>query len=544
MIFHHRLTDPLLLLLVLATACGGGGDSPTPPNDGDGNGDGTGEIPPFEPNPLDVTLNVDAGRAVTGLVTPAGGGTISATGADGTSYTLVVPPNALFDAVEVRMTPVTAIDGSPLSGGLVGAVQLEPTGLRLVDVATLTIVPVQAIDVATTVGFGTEHGGSDFHLMPGFVAGPALVLRLNHFSVHGFAKGTTLEQRRAIDRVPRSIENYIAAIIAAERKNALLGTQEEEPVLPPGVNELIKSLVVEQLILPRFEAGRTDCFAFLLAVTTYVGWIRQHTLMGQDAEIAPGDLQAINAAANAGAANCAEELMERCVQHDVGLAVALSGMGTTLVFLGVQFDQIAQNLRKCLHFEVEYDAAFRWGVSEDFYGPHGRSTVPLPLLSRGAAPLEVVSFEYLVETLEECSRVEQTPVGTTFSVDSAVAEMELLRESTPTSRVYTGEMRVHRLDLYINPGQMHYVIDVTCPETGSHTLDFGPFYFAAFHAFHQDEAVRNERDEVRFYLIAFPVAQVRPAELFADKSYVRSTTSEGVPVSESTTFKVFHRPQP
>jgi hypothetical protein len=544
MSFPRLVPVPLLLLALLATACGGGGDAVGPPDDG-GNGGGTGELPPFVPNPLDVSVTVDPGRSVAGLVTPSEGGTISATGADGTSYILLVPPGALFDAVEVRMTPVTAIDGSPLSGGLVGAVQLEPTGLRLVEVATLTIVPAQAIDVATTAGFGTEHSGSDFHLMPGLVAGPALVLRLNHFSVNGFAKGTTLEQRRAIDRVPRSIEAYIAAIITAERQQALLGTQEEEATLPPGVNELIKSLVVDQVLLPRFEAGRTDCFAFLLAMTTYVGWIRQHTLMGQDPEIAPGDLQAINAAAAAGAANCAEELMERCLQHDIGLAATLAGMGNTLVLFGVPFDQIAQNVTKCLHFEVEYDAAFRWGVGDDFYEPHGRSTAPLSILLRGSGPLEVVSFEYFVETLaEECSIVEQPPFGTTFSVDSAVLEVELLRESTPTSRVYTGEMRVPRLDLYINPGQMHRVITATCPDVGAHTLDFGPFYFAAFHAFHQDEAVLNQKEEVQFYRIVFPVEQVRPAELFAEKSYVRSTTSEGVPVSESTSFKVFHRPQP
>jgi hypothetical protein len=534
-------------LALLATACGGGGgDTVSPPDDGgdDGDGGGTGEFPPFVPDPLDVGVAVDPARSATALVTPSAGGTISATGADGTSYTLVVPPNALFDAVTVRMTPVTAIEGSPLSGGLVGAVQLEPAGLRLADVATLAVVPVQAIDAATTVGFGTEHAGTDFHLLPGSLAGPALVLHLSHFSVKGFARGTTLEQRRAIDRVPRSIEAYIASIIAAERRQGILGIEDDNATLPPGLNDLIKSLVVDQVILPRFEAGRTDCFAFIHAMNTYVGWIRQHAIMDLDVELAPGDLQAINAAASAGAANCAAELMERCVQHDIGLAATLVGMGNTLVLFGVPFDQIAQNATKCLHFEVEYDAAFDWGVGGDFYRPHGRSTAPLSVLLRGSGPLEVVSFEYFVETLaEDCSIAEQTPFGTAFSVDSAVMEVELLRESTPTSRVYTGEMRVPRLELYINPGQMHRVITATCPDTGPQILDFGPLYFAAFFEFHKDEAVFAGEDELRFFRIVFPGEQVKVAELFAEKSYARSMTSEGVPVSESTTLKIFHRPQ-
>ena len=71
----------------------------------------------------------------------AEGGQITATAADGTRFTLVVPPQALLSEVEIKMTPVAQVGLFPLSGDLVAAVQLEPEGLLLWEPASLTIEP-------------------------------------------------------------------------------------------------------------------------------------------------------------------------------------------------------------------------------------------------------------------------------------------------------------------------------------------------------------------------------------------------------------------
>src|SRR5438309_4924854 len=52
------------------------------------------------------------------------GATITATEADGTRYTLTIPANALLARQVINVTPPTTIGELPLSGSLVGDVQL------------------------------------------------------------------------------------------------------------------------------------------------------------------------------------------------------------------------------------------------------------------------------------------------------------------------------------------------------------------------------------------------------------------------------------
>src|SRR5215510_4056893 len=91
---------------------------------------------PFVLNPapqsqgFKVAPTLDSDHAVTQVV-PAGGGTVTATGSDGSKFTLIIPVNSLLSSARVKMTPVSAVGGLPLSGGLAAAVQLEPDGLRL-----------------------------------------------------------------------------------------------------------------------------------------------------------------------------------------------------------------------------------------------------------------------------------------------------------------------------------------------------------------------------------------------------------------------------
>jgi hypothetical protein len=82
---------------------------------------------------------LDAARAVTESIGPAGG-EVRARGADGTKYVLLVPPGALSAEVAITMTPATAVGGLPLTGGLVGAVELAPDGLPFALPAELKLI--------------------------------------------------------------------------------------------------------------------------------------------------------------------------------------------------------------------------------------------------------------------------------------------------------------------------------------------------------------------------------------------------------------------
>jgi hypothetical protein len=110
-----------------------------------------------------VTPALDAAHAVAATV-PLEGAVLTTTAADGTRYTLTIPPDAVLDPVEITMMPVTAIPDLPFSGGFVGAVQFSPDGLQLFRPAALTIQRPSPVAAAGLTGFGYQGSGEAFHL--------------------------------------------------------------------------------------------------------------------------------------------------------------------------------------------------------------------------------------------------------------------------------------------------------------------------------------------------------------------------------------------
>ena len=84
---------------------------------------------PQTPKPANVTTTTDPGRTASARITVSGG-TLQATGSDGTVYTLTIPPDALLADTTISMTPLTGASGLDLSGGRFLGVQFEPDGLR------------------------------------------------------------------------------------------------------------------------------------------------------------------------------------------------------------------------------------------------------------------------------------------------------------------------------------------------------------------------------------------------------------------------------
>jgi hypothetical protein len=78
--------------------------------------------------PAPVTPVREAAHATTATVGPAGG-TVVATAATGTTYTLTIPRGALRTPTSITLTPVTALSGLAAPLDLVAAVQGAPDGL-------------------------------------------------------------------------------------------------------------------------------------------------------------------------------------------------------------------------------------------------------------------------------------------------------------------------------------------------------------------------------------------------------------------------------
>lgn len=100
------------------------------------------------------------------------------------------------------MRPVIALSGAPFSGGLAGAVRLEPEGLTLNTPATLEIEPPDGPPPADRrIGFTADGDGRDLHLLSA-ATGDALSLQLLHFSIPGVGDGSSVDAQMILDRMP------------------------------------------------------------------------------------------------------------------------------------------------------------------------------------------------------------------------------------------------------------------------------------------------------------------------------------------------------
>jgi hypothetical protein len=184
----------LLTLAVALTACGGDvSASPvTPGQSGAGAPSATSPAPAGSPvvpasvAPLPdgiprATLDVVVADVLaTGEITPERGGTVTATTADGATWTLAVGPWAVRSPVTVELRPLTGTSGL---GRVVAGVDLAPAGLRLAEPATLTVTGL--VVPATVVGL--EYRGAPAGADASLVIGPgtgdgSLAFSVAHFS--------------------------------------------------------------------------------------------------------------------------------------------------------------------------------------------------------------------------------------------------------------------------------------------------------------------------------------------------------------------------
>ena len=173
-------------------------------------GDGSGSQPSNRTaNPISVKVSTDESTGATALITTAGG-SLSATAADGTVFTLTLPAGALPGDEQITLTPVTSVAGLPFSGGLVGPVQMTPEGLRLFQPATLTIDSFRTVAAQgfETVAFAYHQSGEGLYLNPSAAKGSVLMLEVWHFSGAGAAQGTLAEiQTQQQQHVPSNPED-------------------------------------------------------------------------------------------------------------------------------------------------------------------------------------------------------------------------------------------------------------------------------------------------------------------------------------------------
>jgi len=382
--------------------------------------------------PVNVRLAFDSANAASEMIGEEGG-SVSATGSDGSYFQLEIPKGALHRRERITMIPVSRVDGLPLEqGGAVATVQLEPEGLRFDKPVKLTIEPVNPVPVSEQVGFAWITQGTDTHLYPASGDSLAMEMQLLHFSGYGFGKAPPNDP----GRIHLLYASAHAARLEAELANAIAAAKRADPLGEKNDSQEYQDFLsafykvsfeyYDGIIEPTMKIAEQDDRMAECAFTFYLGWLRQLQLMGAAPENAVGmigddapDVKAYKenpelvkrmAEASMSAArildNVEAHLMERaengCRQHDLTAYNRVFGIYRQFQLLGIDGKREEANIGTLI--EKMNDQCNRWEVelssSLDSKLPSGTWHFTLmstakyaPTDGRQEAPLNYASLE-------------------------------------------------------------------------------------------------------------------------------------------------------
>lgn len=361
-----KMPLPTLLAAVLIASlagCGGEGGSPAP---------ATSEPVPLvtpnvaifaaAPSPRTVAWTADTSRAASATI-GSNGGSLDVTGADGSAYTLTVPPGALLDDTNITMQPVTSMTGSPFARQV--AVELLPDGLQLRDFATLSIRPATPLPVRRQVAFAA-HGNGELGLA---LMGPdpgAIVVKLMHFTVPGVGDGDDRVIAALRDSVPTSAEDRLtqeASALLSRERQALDAGAEPDPDVMYKLGQLWLRFRTE-VVEPQVANATSSCDAGKLAIRSVFVLYRNLEFAGANDARTEALVQSIMPDGNPGAAirtNCMKETYVRCaVGHDLNAAIELTAFDRERVLAGLESNSAGFDaFQRCARFEVRVQSTLK-----------------------------------------------------------------------------------------------------------------------------------------------------------------------------------------
>jgi hypothetical protein len=212
---------------------------------------------------------VDAARASTKTF-PLDGGTLTATGADGTVYSLTIPANALLLETAITMTPIVSIASGNLPGGALLGVDLQPSGLRLYQFAELTITPPQLGAGADVAGFSYEGDGDDLHRYPATLDAGRILLHVIHFSGAG--------ANICVELCPPPIVPPPPPITESELEQLIASLDPHDPFYAQRLSELLHAYY-DLFIVPTLPLMEKSCDYATPAIPKVLAWSRTNQIL-------------------------------------------------------------------------------------------------------------------------------------------------------------------------------------------------------------------------------------------------------------------------
>lgn len=558
-----KLFSALLLFCLLVSACQSNTGSPAAPSRPT-------NLPDyqwiFEPpaEPLTVAPAPDIPRKVEALI-PLQGGSLTATGADGTRYTLEIPTDALTSETRISMTPLAGLSGLPFGSGEVYAVQLEPEGLFFNNFATLTITPPQAIPPDQQILYAYQNSDHELTLAEPVVNSSEVKMLIQHFSGYGVTKGLLADVESVRERLGGSAEARLQSEMAYHlnrvRQQQLLGSADADEDLSAGFKDLFDRFERE-VVQPRIAAAGESCAAGRLALQTALSFERQKQLLGMGSE---EGMSQINDLFQTAGLVCVKEEYELCAKDHIIHRMIPVWLGierqAQLLGGGEGDSPLSQEARRlteqCLRFDLEFysSATFDAGGG-DGYDSVVRSKVPIrfstaDMTFTGQAPLVNESFEFRVQGCQ----VNSQRGGSTFHLGDF--------KYVSDTRSPNDELGyVRDIELTYFPERTTETFTVTCPDSPPYSMPPSGLWWGIFLVTHFSELGSNTGgmsappaellDGLSFGMgmMELPVNvgegfiaadwEMLGGEYFAKKEWIKEDA--GLGIIEVGTLKLYHRP--
>ncbi len=501
----------------------------------------------------------DPSRAVTELV-PTSGGTISTVGSDGSTFTLEIPPDALLSAEMVTLTPVSSIQGIPLSGGLAAGVHVEPEGLALYETATLTIVPAAPVARDQAITFSYQGEGAEFFLAPALPLGSQIKLPVLHFTGYGIGRGTQADIDTLARQRPTLVEDQlsqtIAAVLLPQMRRGAFGNLAAgvsgahalgaRAACPPGLADAFRRMYADTAV-PAITSAVGDCDDLRLRLPYLRFFIKYVGDMGCDAEL-DREVTSIRDVIRNEVKRCYNQAFEKCLAKDPKQPAEMERWIRDLGPEGIAEVDLAK-FERCRRFEIAFDSRIHQ-ESDEFGSILWKSDTHVATPARiqirkkgnfnsGSGALSYLSADFSGHDLPNCTDTFSPATNSTFAAYSLEFTLTTVLDYVPTPPPV--------LTFGYNPGDPTERGLKVCTDPPSEVLSPEQFVWRDAYAFtHFDE--KNTGVEFPYFT---DLLYIGSREIYGGKlsEFPLSTFSGEAPysqyrhMSEHTTIKLFHTPE-
>lgn len=494
-----------------------------------------GDTSAFQPVPSMSVVRDDA-HAVSDRFDRTGG-TLTATGADGTTFVLTLPEDAIVLPERITMTPVSQVNGLPISGPLQAAVQIEPDGLFLWQPADLKILPPATASLRVLTYFRYQGPGESFTPYPGVVGSTNVDMSISFLAGYGAAAGTasTLSPKSA-----RRVESaagltpYIAQVADLFRQLANLEIDEDTYLTK--VYEVWGDAYGD-VVLPALAGLDKNCDLETLKSVIRLAWeFRTKDPFTDPTWYLYND--AIFASIKTSALNCIEASYKRCkANNDPSEVMFMLSLQRLLQIQGLIDDdenqEITNDIHLCLTFEVDFESGLSFQLG-------GLATEQLKVRAVVPVYLEPIDNKYILSGEAAISYEFADVEGgiCTYSVATKPGTFTVDRLDVGVFADYVQMTRADiDFDMGFRLGDPEENVTQTCPFIGTVPGEFERLFQTFYSLFHKDEFVPDD-----LYLV-YHWTPIRAGNFFAKRDYERTLSLAGGPASEETHIFIKHTPQ-